>query len=152
MTRKFLKNKNADKLGVLRWRISVVKLRPLYVPLWEEVDGITHQDGDVAKKDGIRQRKLEEAGFIILRFEDEDVLNHINSVIATIDEKIEKIENHPLNPPPNALKLRLRKVLFLPQRSFPFAGNCFEAVLTFELVNKILVPCLEGGFPGRYVT
>src|SRR5690606_35628428 len=57
-----------------------------------EVDGFTHQHEEVIAKDEIRQRNLEDAGFIIIRFEDDMVLNHINTVIQEIDDKIEEIE------------------------------------------------------------
>ena len=57
-----------------------------------EVDGFTHQHDEVIAKDEIRQRNLEDAGFIIIRFEDDIVLNHINTVIQEIDDKIEEIE------------------------------------------------------------
>ena len=36
-----------------------------------EVDGITHLEEEVIKKDEIKQRELEEAGFYVLRFRDE---------------------------------------------------------------------------------
>jgi very-short-patch-repair endonuclease len=42
-----------------------------------EVDGITHQWEETIKKDANRQRNLENAGFTVLRFRDEEVLNHI---------------------------------------------------------------------------
>lgn len=54
-----------------------------------EVDGITHTWEDVAEKDKIRQQELEEAGFTVLRFDDEEVLNDINNVTRTIENRIE---------------------------------------------------------------
>ncbi len=62
-----------------------------------EVDGISHHFDDVIVKDRSRQEKLEQAGFSVLRFTDEEVLNDINNVIRCIDGWIENI--HPLPPP-----------------------------------------------------
>ena len=53
-----------------------------------EVDGITHLDEEVIKKDEIKQRDLEEAGFHVLRFRDEEVLNRIDLVIIEIEKCI----------------------------------------------------------------
>lgn len=62
-----------------------------------EVDGLTHQWEEVALNDHQRQKELSKAGFTILRFDDEEVLNHINDVFYKINEFIEKLEkNHPL--------------------------------------------------------
>ncbi|HPG12243.1 MAG TPA: endonuclease domain-containing protein [Chitinophagaceae bacterium] len=55
-----------------------------------EVDGITHQSEEVAVKDEIKQKALEEAGFTVLRFTDDDVLNHIDAVSNSIEDWIEK--------------------------------------------------------------
>ena len=57
-----------------------------------EVDGSTHHEEDVINNDRIRQKILEEKGFTILRFEDDNVLNHINSVHQCIEGWIEKQE------------------------------------------------------------
>ena len=56
-----------------------------------EVDGITHLDEEVIKKDEIKQRDLEEAGFHVLRFRDEEVLNRIDQVILEIEKCIKEI-------------------------------------------------------------
>ncbi len=63
-----------------------------------EVDGITHHDPETQKNDRIRQQKLEQAGFTVLRFDDEDVLTAINSVNGEIEDWIEKYEIK--KPPP----------------------------------------------------
>ena len=55
-----------------------------------EVDGITHQWEEVIKKDEIRQKALEEAGFTVLRFSDEEVLNNIQSVHSYLEDWVEK--------------------------------------------------------------
>jgi len=45
-----------------------------------EVDGITHLDEKVVKKDTIRQKALKKVGFIVLRFNDAEVLNDMRNV------------------------------------------------------------------------
>jgi very-short-patch-repair endonuclease len=55
-----------------------------------EVDGITHNDEDVIRNDKFRQQKLEEAGFYVMRFSDEEVLNHINNVQQRIETWIDE--------------------------------------------------------------
>jgi very-short-patch-repair endonuclease len=57
-----------------------------------EVDGYTHTFDEVKKNDLIRQTRLEKAGFMVLRFKDEEVLMEIGRVreviLETIDERI----------------------------------------------------------------
>jgi very-short-patch-repair endonuclease len=55
-----------------------------------EVDGITHQWEETIKKDETRQKALESAGFTVLRFSDEEVLNHIQAVYNYLEDWIEK--------------------------------------------------------------
>lgn len=57
-----------------------------------EVDGYTHQFQETIKKDKIKQQKLEEAGFVVLRFTNDDVLNNIESVRQTILDTVETQE------------------------------------------------------------
>jgi len=54
-----------------------------------ELDGATHFEDDVVKKDKRKQRDLEKAGYTVLRFWDDDVLNNIFWVQQTIKEWIE---------------------------------------------------------------
>ncbi len=55
-----------------------------------EVDGITHHWEETIKKDEIRQKALESAGFTVLRFSDDEVLNHIHAVNNFLEDWIEK--------------------------------------------------------------
>lgn len=55
-----------------------------------EVDGITHQWEGAAEKDVVRQKHLEEAGFTVLRFDDNEILNDIDSVREHLADWIEK--------------------------------------------------------------
>lgn len=57
-----------------------------------EVDGITHQDELVMLKDARKQVALEAAGFTVLRFSDDDVLNKMKGVIGFLEDWIEKRE------------------------------------------------------------
>lgn len=65
-----------------------------------EVDGYTHTREEVAEKDIVRQKRLEEAGFTVLRFKDEEVLKNIKQVRQVIYlAAIELGERLPLDPP-----------------------------------------------------
>ena len=57
-----------------------------------EVDGYTHLLDDVIKNDIIRQQRLENAGFKVIRFKDEEVLKEINSVSKVILLTIEELK------------------------------------------------------------
>ncbi len=63
-----------------------------------EVDGITHTYENVAGKDYLRQKKLAEAGFTVLRFTDDEVLKDIDRVKIYLEDWIDK-NFHPLPPP-----------------------------------------------------
>jgi very-short-patch-repair endonuclease len=54
-----------------------------------EVDGSVHKDDDVAAKDLIRQQRLEEAGFTVLRFSNTMVLQEIAEVKKVLEQWIE---------------------------------------------------------------
>ncbi|HEX5023904.1 MAG TPA: DUF559 domain-containing protein [Agriterribacter sp.] len=55
-----------------------------------EVDGITHQWEGATERDALRQKRLEEAGFTVIRFGDSDVLNNISSVREYLVDWLEK--------------------------------------------------------------
>ena len=64
-----------------------------------EVDGMSHWDEEVVKNDEIRQKKLEEVGFSVIRFSDEEVLRDIENVERVLEGFIEEYEIlHPLTP------------------------------------------------------
>ena len=56
-----------------------------------EVDGITHSYETVSKQDAKRQADLEKAGFTLIRFNDQEVLNSISSVYTVIEDMVSKI-------------------------------------------------------------
>ena len=55
-----------------------------------EVDGITHHLEEVIKNDEKRQKALQIAGFTVIRFTDDEVLNNINAVYNYLEDWIEK--------------------------------------------------------------
>ncbi len=57
-----------------------------------EVDGITHQFVETIRKDKKKQQELEDAGFTVIRFSDDEVLQNIESVRQQIIITIETIE------------------------------------------------------------
>jgi very-short-patch-repair endonuclease len=57
-----------------------------------EVDGFTHHFEETIRKDKKKQHDLEEAGFTVLRFADEEVLHDIENVRRAILFAVEKKE------------------------------------------------------------
>jgi len=57
-----------------------------------EVDGMTHSYEEVYKNDLIRTEKLEAVGFMVIRFTNDEVQNHINRVNDQIDKVIKNRE------------------------------------------------------------
>lgn len=57
-----------------------------------EVDGYTHLLKDVIINDRIRQTNLENSGFIVIRFKDEEVLKEIDAVKNKIFSVIKTLE------------------------------------------------------------
>jgi very-short-patch-repair endonuclease len=55
-----------------------------------EADGSIHQLEETIRKDAIRQKELEAIGFTVLRFTNEEILNHISSVREYLEDWIEK--------------------------------------------------------------
>jgi len=56
-----------------------------------EVDGITHLDKETIEKDKKKELDFNQAGFTVLRFRDEEVLNQIQNVILEIERTIENL-------------------------------------------------------------
>jgi len=57
-----------------------------------EVDGITHDDEKVMNKDKRKQLALENAGFIVSRFSDNEILHHIRGVREMIEDVVDELE------------------------------------------------------------
>jgi len=63
-----------------------------------EVDGATHHFDETYIKDLKKQNDLENAGFKVIRFSDNDVLKNMNNVIAELENVIEELELSTPNP------------------------------------------------------
>jgi len=57
-----------------------------------EVDGITHDDPQVASRDKIRQKYLEELGLKVIRYTTDEVFNNLEGVVLDIWGKCTRIE------------------------------------------------------------
>lgn len=57
-----------------------------------EVDGPIHNDKRVARNDDIRQKRLEELDFRVIRFTNEEVLTDIQGVYERIEETLKELE------------------------------------------------------------
>ncbi|PSO44351.1 MAG: hypothetical protein BRC23_01265 [Parcubacteria group bacterium SW_4_49_11] len=57
-----------------------------------EVDGASHEVEEVGRYDRVRQQNLEENGYYVLRFRDEEIFEELESVIQSIDYKIASLE------------------------------------------------------------
>ena len=66
-----------------------------------EVDGYTHTLESVIKNDCVRQTKLEETGFTLLRFTDAEVLMDIGWVKEVILKKINELKRESSSPLPS---------------------------------------------------
>lgn len=63
-----------------------------------EVDGGYHQDPDIAEADKLRTHLLNNEGFQVLRFSNEEVIGGIDSVLSKISEKLKDTKNQKLSP------------------------------------------------------
>ena len=61
-----------------------------------EVDGSIHELDEVMRKDKDRQKALEETGFTVLRFTNEEVLTNIQWVQSYLEDWIEKKTGSPI--------------------------------------------------------
>ena len=59
-----------------------------------EIDGKYHQEVEQVKKDAQRTQYLEQKGYTVIRFTNEEVFNHIEDVIKKIKETIMAIDSH----------------------------------------------------------
>ena len=57
-----------------------------------EVDGITHADPGAVRSDEVRQKAIESAGFTVLRFLDNEVLQNLKAVHQLLENWIEDFE------------------------------------------------------------
>ena len=64
-----------------------------------EVDGYSHFLNEVVEKDKLKDKTLKEAGFVIMRITDDQVLKNMANVILEIEKVIDEIEVHKSPPP-----------------------------------------------------
>ncbi|HEX3167574.1 MAG TPA: DUF559 domain-containing protein [Chitinophagaceae bacterium] len=64
----------------------IADFRCIELKLIIEVDGITHHWKETMLKDKKKQNDLESAGFTVLRFIDDEVLNNINAVHSFLED------------------------------------------------------------------
>jgi very-short-patch-repair endonuclease len=60
-----------------------------------EIDGEIHNKKEVRKNDKVREELLEEKGYTIIRFKNEEVFANIDLVLQKIKEKIKKLKTSP---------------------------------------------------------
>ncbi len=89
-----LKNR---KLGYkfLRQRSMISYITDFFCPdlkLVIELDGLTHLEDEVIKKDIIKQNELEKINYTVLRFKDEEIADDLESVRKIIIEWINNYE------------------------------------------------------------
>ena len=63
------------------------------LPAWlvVEVDGAIHQAPEAVEYDNGRTHALQECGFIVVRFTNEEVLHHLPQVLAKIDQHLTQL-------------------------------------------------------------
>ena len=64
----------------------IVDFMCMEINLIIEIDGLTHSFENVNKNDKIREKRLKDLGFTIIRFEDNEVLNEIDNVIRVLEK------------------------------------------------------------------
>jgi very-short-patch-repair endonuclease len=90
-----IKDRQLEDVKFLRQRPIdnyIVDFCSLELKLIIEVDGGTHNIEDVYKNDVVRQKYLEELGFIVVRFTDEQVLKRINAVRLNLVDVVNRLK------------------------------------------------------------
>ena len=66
-----------------------------------EVDGYSHSFNEIQERDEAKEQFLQNSGYIVLRFLDEEVVKDTQNVIRVIESTIEDLEKHTeFSPPP----------------------------------------------------
>ncbi len=94
-----LRNKQMMGFGFLRQRVVgnyIVDFFCKDLNLVIEIDGYSHTLDDVYEKDVVRTTYLESAGFSVLRFTNDDIMNNVDAVRNAISGWIRT--NHPPAP------------------------------------------------------
>jgi len=58
-----------------------------------ETDGITHHNPEARERDKVREKRLMELGYHLIRFDDAEVMWDIDNVRLEIEEKIKQLVN-----------------------------------------------------------
>lgn len=83
-----------------------------------ELDGFTHQHEEVYKKDIVKEKRMNDLGIMILRFDDEEVMNDVDNVIRSIENVIIEVKNNtPLSPLQEGKK-EIKTIKFLSCKEF----------------------------------
>lgn len=61
-----------------------------------EIDGGIHERKEVKRHDAVREKDLRDFGLAVLRFKNEEVTHHLETVLSTIHKKIMLLQNSPL--------------------------------------------------------
>lgn len=91
-----LKNQQLEGVKFLRQRAIdnyIVDFCSLELKLIIEVDGGTHNIEKVFENDALRQQHLEELGFEVIRFKDEEVLKQIENVRLYLVDLINRLKS-----------------------------------------------------------
>jgi very-short-patch-repair endonuclease len=58
-----------------------------------ETDGITHHSPEAKERDKVREKRLAELGYHLIRFDDVEVMRDIENIRLKIEEKIKQLIN-----------------------------------------------------------
>ena len=61
-----------------------------------EIDGEIHSEGDIPKRDLIRQREIEKMGYRVIRFSSQDVMENLGGVIEMLSIVLREPSPYPL--------------------------------------------------------
>ena len=59
-----------------------------------EVDGSIHNDPEIRKADEIRQKDIEEMGYMVIRFKNEEIMADVEAVMKKIIEIVAQLEQY----------------------------------------------------------
>ena len=65
-----------------------------------EIDGATHSTDKEIAYDARRDAWFKEQGYIVMRFTNDDVFNHLDGVLDTILNRLNTVERLPISYPP----------------------------------------------------
>lgn len=91
-----------------------------------ELDGYSHQFEDVFKKDKAKEKRMNEIGINILRFQNKEVVENIDNVLMAIETFIsEREKTHPLPFSSIAMHTSLYSLYFVPNGTIKIRLSSF---------------------------